>query len=339
MRGPRNYIFVMAIVLPVLLSLLLSLLFGTFFSDKAKLGLVDEGDSEVPALAAEVDSLIVKEFESSEELRSAVERGAVDIGVVLPADFDQRVATREPSELIAYVWGESALKHRAVLGTTLISLVRDVAGFEPPVEIVSTTLGETQALPWEARLLPLIVLLSMMIGGLMVPAFSMATERQNRTLTALTITPTTLTDVLASKGLLAVILSGAMALVALTLNNAFGGEPLLLIVALILGASMAAMVGLLLGTLAKDVDTLFATIKSLGIVLYAPALIYMFPEIPQWIARLFPTYYIIQPVLEITQEGAGLADVLPELAVLVTLIAAFAVVVGLTAQRKAQAAV
>ncbi len=47
----------------------------------------------------------------------------------------------------------------------------------------------------------------------------------------------------------------------------------------------------------------------------------MFPEIPQWIARIFPTYYLIQPVIEITQEGGGLASVAPELAVLVILTA------------------
>jgi ABC-2 type transport system permease protein len=312
----------MAIVVPVVLSLVISLLFGTLFTDKAKFGIVDEGNSQIPALASEVDSLITEEFESAQELEDAVARGTIDVGIVLPADFDQNINDREPTEITAFIWGESALKHRAVLGTTFIALSRQVAGYEPPVEVVTTVLGQTQTLPWEQQLLPFIVLMSIMLGGMMIPATSIAQERQDRTLTAVTVTPTTLGDVLIAKGLLGVIVSLLMALVTLAINRAFGSQPLLLIASLLMGASMAAIFGLVLGLFAKDLNSLFGTIKSMGLLLYAPALISMFPEIPQWIARIFPTYYIIQPVIEIVQERAKLADVFPELAILLMLILA-----------------
>jgi len=41
--------------------------------------------------------------------------------------------------------------------------------------------------------------------------------------------------------------------------------------------------------LVKDINTLFAIIKGLGIFLYAPAIVSLFPELPQWIAKVFPT--------------------------------------------------
>jgi ABC-2 type transport system permease protein len=44
LRGPRNFIIIMAIALPIILSLLISLLFGTLFTDKANFGIVDEGN-------------------------------------------------------------------------------------------------------------------------------------------------------------------------------------------------------------------------------------------------------------------------------------------------------
>jgi ABC-2 type transport system permease protein len=323
----------MAFMVPIVLTLVLSLLFGTWFSDKAKLGIVDEGRSELPLLAVEIDSLIVKDYETSGELRDAVSAGEVDVGVVLPSDFDNRIAAQESTELTAYIWGESLLKYRAVLGTTLIALIRDIAGQEPPVEILTTTLGEAQLLPWEDRLLPFIVMLSLLIGGLMVPATSMVEEKQNRTLTALTVTPTTLGDLLVAKGSLAVLVSVLMGAVTLVLNRAWGGEPLLLFVALVLGAIMAASIGLFLGVLVRDINTLFATIKSMGILLYAPALIYMFPEIPQWIGRIFPTYYIIQPVIEIVQGGASWKEVLPEFIILVGLIVVLFVLVAVVGRR------
>ncbi len=141
-----------------------------------------------------------------------------------------------------------------------------------------------------------------------------------------------------AKGSLAVLISVFMGFVTLVLNRAWGREPLLLFIALLLGAIMAAGVGLLLGVLVKDINTLFATIKSIGIVLYAPALVYMFPEIPQWIARIFPTFYIIQPVIEIVQKGASWRDILPEFLILVILIAVLYVLVALVGRRITQEA-
>ncbi len=237
-----------------------------------------------------------------------------------------------------FIWGESGLDSRAILGTSILALFRETAGYEPPVEVVTTTLGEAQALPWEDRLLPFIVLMSIMLGGMMVPATSMAQERQDRTLTALTITPAKLGDVLTSKGIVGVLVASLMAIVTLALNRAFGGNAALLVGSLILGSIMAVTFGLLLGVMTKDINSLFGTIKGMGLILYAPALIFMFPEIPQWIARLFPTYYIIRPVIEITQEGASFADVLLELIILMFLTLALIAVTAYAARRKAESA-
>ena len=337
--GSRGFIFIMAIVIPVVISLLLALLFGTFFSDRAKLGIVDEGSSQIPIRAAEMSALIVREYSSPSELRAAVARGAVDIGMVLPAGFDDQMAAREPTEVEGYIWGESGLDHRAILGTSILALFRETAGYEPPVEIVTTTLGEAQTLPWEDRLLPFIVLMAIMIGGMMIPATSLVQERQDRTLVALTTTPATLGDVLTAKGMVGVLVAATMAVVTLALNRALGSNAALLIGTLILGSTMAVIFGLLLGVMTKDINSLFGTIKAMGLILYAPALIAMFPAIPQWIARIFPTYYIIRPVIEITQLGAGLEEVLAELVVLVVLIAGLILVTAFAARRKAEAAV
>jgi ABC-2 type transport system permease protein len=83
---------------------------------------------------------------------------------------------------------------------------------------------------------------------------------------------------------------------------------------------MSALFGLLLGTLAKDVTTLLGIMKGLVLVLYAPGIIQLFPQIPQWIARLFPTYYMFNPVMKIAQEDAGWAQVQSEVLILIGLI-------------------
>jgi ABC-2 type transport system permease protein len=78
---------------------------------------------------------------------------------------------------------------------------------------------------------------------------------------------------------------------------------------LAMGAIMAAEVGLICGALLKDVSTLFAVWKTGGILLFGPAIIYMFPQIPQWIGRMFPTYYLLQPIVDISQRGGDWSDI------------------------------
>jgi ABC-2 type transport system permease protein len=327
-RGSKNFIFIFAIVVPIVISLIVSLVFGSLFSEKPKLGIADEGSSQIVRLANEVDSLTVREYVSVDDLRKAVETGAVDVGMVLPPGFDKLVTQGEKADLLAYIWGESLLKNRAILGTTIAFLIREVAGQESPVEIVTETLGDVQTIPWQDRLLPFVVLLAIIIGGSMVPASSLVDEKMKRTLTALTITPASLGEVFLAKGLMGAMISLLMGILILVINQAFGAQPLLLILVLALGASMAAIFGVLLGAFVKDINTLFATIKGIGIILYAPALIYLIPEIPQWIAKIFPTYYMIGPIVTITQDGGTWPDIATDVFILIGLIA---VMLGITA--------
>lgn len=332
-QGPKNFIFIFAVVVPLVLSFTLSLLFGTLFSGKPRMGISDAGDSQFTRSAAAMEAFTVKEFASEAALKEATQIGVVDIGIALPTDFDEKVASGQATNMTAYIWGESLVKDRAMLVAAMAVWVREIAGQESPIEIVTTVLGNPSALPWEDRLLPFVVMMSVMFGGIMLPASSLVTEKQKRTLTALSVTPTTMGDIYVAKGLMAVTISTVMGLVILALNRALGSSTALLVVVLALGAILAAEFGVLLGALVKDINSLFATVKSMGLILYAPALIYMFPQIPQWIGKTFPTYYIIQPVIEISQHGARLAEVAWQLGILLVLILSMGVLLALLTRR------
>ncbi|MCB8929150.1 MAG: ABC transporter permease [Ardenticatenaceae bacterium] len=334
-RGINNFIFIFALVVPIGFSLVLNLLFGSFFSGKPKLGVADLGNSDLVTQAQAVDSVIVTEYESDEALREAVQSGVVDLGLTLPANFDTAVQTGDSVEIEAYIWGESLMQDRAILGTSIAVWIRTIAGQEKPVEIVTTTLGDG-AVPWQERLLPFVVLITLMIGGIMVPATSLVEEKMKRTLTAVTTTPTSIGEVYLAKGLLGVIIGIVMGVVILAMNRAFGSQPLLLVGLLALGGVMASTFGILLGILLKDINSLFATIKGIGILLYAPAIVYLFPTLPEWVARIFPTYYIIGPIVDVTQQGATFGDVAPDLAILLAIILLLVGIVAFLSRRGRQ---
>jgi len=317
--GSKGFVFILAIVAPILISLVLNLVFGTFFSQTAKLGINDQGNSRLVDLVSASDSVQTRTYASADDLKKAVEVGAVDMGLTLPQGFDEEVSRGTAIVLPAYVWGESLAKNRGILLATINSAVRQLAGQEVPVHIETTTLGDAQSVPWSDRLLPLVLLVAVAMGGVMVPASLMVDEKQKRTLTALAITPATLGDILAAKGLMGVILALVMSIVILLMNQAFGVQTGLLMIVLGLGAVLAALFGLVLGVLIKDITTLFATIKGIGILLYAPVFVYMFPQIPQWIGKIFPTYYIVQPVVEISQQGGSWSAIATDVFILIGL--------------------
>lgn len=318
-HGPRSFIFIWAIAAPLLISLVVSLAFGTFFSEKPQLGIVDEGDSQLVALSRQLDSVVTKDYGTVSGMKQAVESGAVDMGIVLPAGFDDAVVQGEAAEITAYVWGESLAKNRTILSVTLADLIRELAGQEVSVEIETVALGDEVSTPWSDRLLPFIVLMAVLMGGIMLPATSIISEKQNRTLQAVVVTPTTLADVFVAKALLGITLSLCMGILMLVINQAFGTQPLLLVLVLVLGSIMHAEIGLVLASVLKDTTSLFAVLKFFGILLYAPVLIYLFPQIPQWIGQIFPTYYIVQPIVDISQRGGGWPEIATNVIILVGL--------------------
>jgi len=337
-KAPKSFIVVWAIVAPVIISLVLSLVFGTLLTEQPRLGIADAGSSELVIRARNTAAIAVREYGSVSALRQAVASGSVDMGIVLPADFDILVRQGEQTTVTTFIWGESLAKSRTVVGVALVNLVREIAGQEPPLEIENITLGDEMGIPWNDRLLPLVVLMAVFLGGMFLPATSIINEKEKGTLTALLVTPTTAEDVFMAKGLVGVGLSLFSGLVILALNRAFGAQPLLLVLVLALGAVMAAGLGLLLGTMLKDVTTLFAVWKLGGILLFGPAFIYMFPQIPEWIGRIFPTYYMLQPVVEISQRGSGWPEVATNILILIGIDAVLIVAVLLILKRSKQVA-
>lgn len=332
--GSRNIIFVMAIVLPLALSLVIGLLFGTLFSEKPRLGIADGGTSQLAADLLAADFMLVQQYDSEDALLAALETGAVEIGLSLPTNLEADLRSGARTDLMVYVWGQSLVKNRVIIMSAVTEALVDLTGRDMPVTIDAVLVGDRAALSWQQRLLPLVVLMSVMVGGIMVPATSMVEEKQGRTLRALTVTPMTMGEVLFTKGLMGVLLSVFSGVAILTLNGGWGPNPALLLAVLALGGGLAASFGVLLGSRVKDIQILFAIIKAMGILLYAPGIIALFPDsIPQWIARLFPTYYVMQPVMDVSQRGAGLGDIAFDLTILVAIITVLIVGLGITADR------
>jgi len=312
--GPRSPILLWALVLPIVLTLLIRMVFGSLFASEPRLGIVDLGNSAVVATAGQLEGIQVTFPDTPEELRQQVEAGNLDAGLVLQAGFDELVRSGAQPELQFWVGGESLASDRIILGVTAIDLVRTTSGVGSPVDVTVVPIGD-QGLELTVRMLPMLVIMAVAIAGVMVPAASLIEEKTRRTLSAVLVTPARLRDVLVAKGLLGAILAVLTGVMTLLLNNAFGDAPLATLLAVAVGAVMMAEIGLILGSWAPDTNTMFAAWKGGAILLLFPVLFTIWPSLPQWIAKLGPTYYFLQPIFDLSINGATFADVAPQLAI------------------------
>ena len=313
--GPRSPIFMYAIIFPAVITLVVQVVFGSLFEPKPRMGIVDQGRSEVAELMSQLEPVDVTLLQSVPELKQRVEGNDFDAGLVLKDGFDAAMRSGQKPLLEFYIGGESLASNRIILAVTTLDIVRRVEGKAPPVEVEINTLGDEQALSIATRLLPLMVLLALFVAGLFVPAFGLVEEREKKTLTAVLVTPVRLSEVLIAKAALGFIMAVLVAYVTLMFNGALGSQPAALLIALLVAALMTVEFGLIYGTVAKDIKTLFTFIKTLNIFLLAPVIFYIFPDWPQWIAKIFPTYWLINPIFEIAIKNAELIDVGSELGI------------------------
>lgn len=330
--GPRSPVFLWVLVLPLLITFVLQVAFGSLFDPKPRLGIVDAGASSITAAMERTDGVEVTRFDDADTLKRRVRDNDLDAGLVLPAGFDDQVAAGARPLLEMYVGGESLASNRIILAVTTLDLVRELGGRPAPVTVDVVALGDSE-LPVSTRLVPLIVMYALLIAAVFLPSFSIADEREKGTIRAVVVTPVKLTEVMAAKGMLGLVLALPMAIVTLWLNDGLGARWVPLVTVLAVAALLCAEIGLIYGAASKNVNGVFTLIKGTGFLLMGPTVFYLFPDWPQWIAKLFPTYWVINPIHEVTVNNAGLGDVGGELAIGLLVIAALVAPLGLLVRR------
>lgn len=289
----RETFFLYMVVMPIVMSLVLTAALGSVGTAKPSLAIY--GEDELVSILEEEPSLNVTIFSSEESLREAVLEGEYDGGLLV---------SPTPKLLIS---GKSLSNERVTIGATLANVFREVSGKEETVLFETKVIG-TDKDPWKVRLVPFLTIFAVMVAGMIISA-SLIEEREKKTLNAVLVTSITPLEVIMAKALFGLFLGLILGTIILVLNGALTSGFLLITLFLILGTTFIVALGLMAGVMMDNITDLITRIKIFGVILYFPALVIMFPQIPQWLGKFFPTYYFIDPIFSITQKGAGWSDV------------------------------
>jgi ABC-2 type transport system permease protein len=330
--GPRSPVFLYTLILPAALTLVFQVAFGQLFAPQPRLGVVDQGSSEVVERLAATDGILLSEYDDAAVLREQVEANNLDAGIVLPAGFDEDVREGNRPPLDFFIGGESYASNRIILSVTAIDVLRDLEGAQAPVDVELVSFG-SEGLPVSTRLIPVIIFYALVMAGVFLPGSSLVEEKERGTLMAVLVTPARVSEVLFSKWVFGTVLALTLSVATLLLNRAMGARPLEVFAVLFVAAALTAMIGLFAGVVAKNSTVLFGLLKGTGWLLFAPAIFYLFPDWPQWIAKLFPLYWIIEPIWQVSVMGRPISTVWVELTIAVGITLALVPLVAWLARR------
>lgn len=332
----------------VIISASVLVLFGIMFwllpdnvDEKIYVGVYPTELAEVFAQAAEqeeADGVQVAWFDSEEDLVSTVERGTdveidgqsrkVQIGLAFPDRFLLSAVTGEVSTVRVYVDASvpqevanamSALIREMAYGARILAMGGDPEAAFParfPDE-ETMVLGQDRAgdqIPFREKMRPMIAFMLLIMESLALAAL-IAVEIQTRTVTALLVTPARPGDVLWAKGIAGTLLAFSQVLVILAVTNTFAESNVAaLLLATLIGAVMAASVGMLTGAAGRDfMGTLLYGMLFL-IPIFIPAFAVLFPGSASWIVKLLPSWGVMQAMVRATMYEMKWADVVAPLA-------------------------
>lgn len=320
--GPRSPIVIMAVVLPLLMTFVVAAVFGNLLDTTPRLVVYAAGQSDLVAVLQAEEGLDVTVADDPAGVTAILENHDQDAALVLPPGIDEALRAGDAVSVEYLVSGSSLAQDRAALQAMVTSALREVAGQETPVQVEISIVGGEDHIPLGDRMIPLLVVYALVVAATFVPAASILDERTTGTLNAVLATPAGMGEVLVAKAIFAGVLSLAMGVLTLVINQAFGVAVLGIVVSLLVGTVMLVQFGLILGLWAKDLNTLYTWIKAGGILIVLPGLIALFPSLPSWIPMITPTYYFLDPIYELSLGTSRFTDVLPQLGVGVLVCAA-----------------
>ncbi len=258
-----------------------------------------------------------------EELRQMMRRGEITIGIVIPADLERRLATRDRPAIQVLVDGSQPSLENVARGfTALPILVRhgqvasDLRTFEVQTEYNPEKRTAVQIVP---ALIGVILNMTMVI----FTAGAIVRERERGNLELLITTPMRTPELMAGKllpyiGIGLVQTTLILAVGRLLFDVPVAGRVLDLYVAAFAFIAATLALGLLVSTVAKTQFQAF----QLAFFTMLPSILlsgFMFPfegmpRVAQWIAELLPLTHFNVLVRGIVLRGASVTDFGPQLA-------------------------
>jgi ABC-2 type transport system permease protein len=333
----RNRFIAVITVLGIVLYLVFYFIMPKTVDETLEIGLYSQVN--IPGFTqVETEGLLLTSVESDEALQEAVINGVFVAGISLPADISQSLMAGIKPDITLYVSSDIPQEIKDSVTVIVKELAYRAAGQPFNVDIDEEVIGTDMVgmqVPPRDRMRPLLAIFIIMFETFGL-ANLIAEEIEKDTVKALLITPMSPKELFIGKGIFGVGLAFIQTVAFMAIVGGLSNNPLLVLLALLLGSIMTTAIGFLIGSVAKDFMSVLAWGMIIFILLVIPAFGVMFPgAVTGWI-KFVPSYYLIDMVHRVSSFGAGLGDVWTNILILLAFSAVIFVIGTLGIRRKSQ---
>ncbi len=330
----RNRFFAIVTVLGLIAYLVVYFLMPSSVDETLKIGLYAP---VMPPVFEQVweEGLEIEVVETEELLKEGVTEGDYIVGVALPADMMEKFLSGQKPKINLYFAADTPAEIKDAIVAVIRELAYQQTGQALAIQISEEILGPDMLgmqIPPRGRLRPLLAIVLIIFETLGL-ANLIAEEVERGTIQALLVTPMTVNDLFAAKGVVGVSLAFGQGILFMTIAGGMSQQPLITLVALLLGAMLATGAAFLIASLGKDFMTVMGWGILVFIILVIPSFGIILPgTLTGWV-KVIPSYYLFDTVHQASNFGVGWGSVWQNLLILLGFDLAL-LLIGITALRR-----
>ncbi|PKO21758.1 MAG: ABC transporter permease [Chloroflexi bacterium HGW-Chloroflexi-1] len=271
------------------------------------------------------EGVVIQEMGSEEALKAAVVAGDFPTGIVLAADWTQKLATGERAQARIYFAADFPADLKESYVILLQELAFRISGRPLNIDAETEVLGVDRAgaqVPPRERMLPILAVL-VLVMETMGLASLISAEIETGTLRALLVTPLRMEGLFLGKGLTGVVLAFVQVTLLMAITRGFMRNPLIMLVALFFGTVLTTGVSFLIAAVAKDLLSVIGWGILAMLVLMIPAFGVLVPgAVTDWV-KVLPSHYLVDTVYQAANFDIGWQSVAGNLLILLASAAAF----------------
>jgi len=318
----RNRFFALMTAFGIIMYLVIYFVMPSSVDESLDIGLYAADISpiidQIPEEVLQEEGLEITFVDTEDKLKEGVTEGDYLAGIALPDDIIEKFNAVEKPVINVYYASDTPEEIRDAVNAVITELSYQQTGQSLAVEVVPEILGPDMLgmqVPPRDRMRPLFAILLVIVETLGL-ANLISEEIEKRTINALLVTPVSVKDIFISKGVIGITLAFSQAVLFLAIVGGLNSQPLIILVALLLGAVLATGIAFLVASLAKDFMSVLAWSIPILIILVIPAFGIMFPgTVSGWI-EIIPSYYLVDTVHQVANFGGGWGDVWRSLLIL-----------------------
>jgi ABC-type Na+ efflux pump permease subunit len=280
--------------------------------------------SEQPPAITELlagEGLEVYYADSEQDLKDAVLNAEVTAGYAFPDEFMTSLVNEENPVIEVYFPADLPQEAKDIYILLLKELSFTMVGQPLNIEFSEEIIGVDlvgQQIPLRDRMLPMIAVFILMIETMGLASL-LSGEIEAKTLQALLITPLTVRSLFIGKGITGVGMAFVQALILVAITGGLNNQPVIVLIALLLGALLVTGIGFLLASAGGDLMGILAWGVLAILVLSLPAFGIIFPgTISNWV-RAVPSYYLVDTINRALNYGISNSLAFYNLAILLVI--------------------